>query len=137
MKYPEIKAALKRVEAAIDKEIHISQDSLDYFKKILLPVIEYELIDLDFSGWFNFKDFSFIGTGDFSHIEILALEENNISDISFLKNLSNLKILSLSHNLIEDISPLADLTNLRELYLNNNQIIDISSIENLSKPFEG
>ena len=56
---------------------------------------------------------------------ILALVDNQISDISPLKGLTRLAWLSLDGNLISDIEPLAGLTNLTRLYLRANQISDI------------
>ena len=62
----------------------------------------------------------------------LDLSFNQINNISVLKDLSNLTILYLSSNQIRDISVLKDLSNLTELYLNSNQIIDISVLKELS-----
>ena len=60
------------------------------------------------------------------------LDQNQISDISPLANLTNLTALLLEHNQISDISPLADLTSLTELYLAYNQISDISPLADLT-----
>ncbi len=67
---------------------------------------------------------------------------NTISDLSPLSNLTNLKILSLQHNNISDISPLSGLTNLTVLELGDpsenpsrpadNTIADISPLSNLT-----
>ena len=67
---------------------------------------------------------------------------NTISDLSPLSNLTNLKTLSLQHNNISDISPLSGLTNLTVLELGDpqeipsrladNTIADISPLSNLT-----
>ena len=63
---------------------------------------------------------------------ILDPRDNNITDISSLKNLTNLTELYLNSNNIKDISSLKDLTNLTHLYLHNNNITDISPLQNLT-----
>ena len=64
----------------------------------------------------------------------LALNGNQISDLSPLANLTNLTSLELYANMIQisDISPLASLTNLTYLGLWSNQISDISPLANLT-----
>ncbi len=69
---------------------------------------------------------------DFANLTLLALENNNISDITPLANLTNLTFLDLSNNNITDISPLAKLTNLTLLDLSNNNITDISPLAKLT-----
>jgi putative cell wall-binding protein len=63
-------------------------------------------------------------------LDHLALNENQISDISLLANFTSLTYLYLSDNQISDISPLEKLTGLRNLLLDDNQIRDISPIAN-------
>jgi internalin A len=59
---------------------------------------------------------------------LLALDNNQICDISPLANLTNLTLLVLSDNQISDISVLAGLTALTELRIGYNQISDISPL---------
>ena len=54
----------------------------------------------------------------------LDLSDNQISDVSPLKELTNLGKLDLRYNKITDVSPLAGLTNLEALVLDDNQISD-------------
>ena len=63
----------------------------------------------------------------------LNLSENEISDISVLKDLQQLIHLDLSENEISDISVLKDLKQLTFLNLYDNQISDISAFADLNK----
>jgi len=65
-------------------------------------------------------------------LKYLYLLDNQIIDISALKDLTNLNNLNLFNNQIRDISALKDLTNLNNLNLSNNQIIDISALKDLT-----
>jgi len=63
----------------------------------------------------------------------LSLNNNQISDISPLSNLTNLGgWLNLHNNKISDISPLSNLTILWSLHLEFNQISDVSPLANLN-----
>lgn len=53
-------------------------------------------------------------------LEYLEIQRNRIVDVNHLKNLTNLKFLKLYNNLIEDIAPLSNLTNLTGLDLHYN-----------------
>jgi Leucine-rich repeat (LRR) protein len=79
----------------------------------------------------------FIGDNKISDISALAalvnlselyIDNNRISDISPLSGLKKLRVLQLQGNQIEDISPLSGLTNLLELDISRNKIKDISPI---------
>ncbi len=60
-------------------------------------------------------------------MKFLYLDENQISDISALANLTGLGDLDLSGNQINDITMLANLTGLWELYLSGNKsVIDLT-----------
>jgi internalin A len=61
----------------------------------------------------------------------LYLIDNQISDLSPLKELHNLTSLSLSGNQISDLSPLKELHNLTSLNLGGNQISDLSPLKEL------
>ena len=67
-----------------------------------------------------------------SHLRVLVLRNNQISDISFLENLTGLTSLNLWKNKISDSSFLENLTGLRNLDLADNQISDFSFLENLT-----
>lgn len=65
------------------------------------------------------------------NILVLSLQNQNISDISFIEKYKTLIKLNMSNNLIEDITILENLPQLEALELGNNYIKDISVIEKL------
>lgn len=66
------------------------------------------------------------------NLEYLYLANNNISDISILKDFTGLNVLDLSNNKITDITPLQNIPNLLDLNLSNNNVKDISALSNLT-----
>lgn len=62
----------------------------------------------------------------------LNIDNNSISDISILKNMSILKSFSASNNMIKEISVISSLSNLKELNLSNNLITDIGAVSTLT-----
>lgn len=62
----------------------------------------------------------------------ISMSNNQISDISPLKDQTNLGALNLNNNQVEDISSLSKLTNIYELFFSNNQISDISAISDMN-----
>ena len=66
------------------------------------------------------------------NLKKLKLNENEISDISPLKNLTKLEYLEIQRNRIVDVNPLKNLTNLKFLKLYNNLIEDIAPLSNLA-----
>lgn len=65
-------------------------------------------------------------------INTLKMDDNLISNIGNVKNMSVLKEFSAANNTIKDISALDGLTVLRSLNLSNNLISDISVLSNLT-----
>lgn len=61
----------------------------------------------------------------------LKLNENEISDITPLKNLKKLEYLEFSRNRVVDVTPLKGLTNLTFLKLYNNWIEDVTPLAGL------
>lgn len=61
----------------------------------------------------------------------LKLNENEISDITPLKDLKKLEYLEFSRNRVVDVTPLKDLTNLTFLKLYNNWIEDVTPLAGL------
>ena len=87
-------------------------------------------LDLDYCGITNLEDLpELFGC---IHLKSLYLSNNQISDISFLKELTGLQSLDLSNNQISDISFLKELTGLQSLDLSRNQISDISFLKELT-----
>lgn len=66
------------------------------------------------------------------NLKKLKLNENEISDISQLKNLTKLEYLEIQRNRIVDVNPLKNLTNLKFLKLYNNLIEDVTPLSNLT-----
>lgn len=71
--------------------------------------------------------------GELIDLFSLKLDNNEISDLSPLENLTKLYELSLSNNHIFNIEVLGKLTNLGDLIVDHNQISDITPLENLTK----
>ena len=69
---------------------------------------------------------------DLTRLTDLVLYSNRISDISALSNLADLHHLNISHNKVSDISVLAELTNLGYLGLADSQVSDFSTLSNLT-----
>ncbi len=63
----------------------------------------------------------------------MFLAQNQIIDISPLKNLDNIVVLMLYDNKISDISPLENLIEITDLLLDNNRIKDIKPLKKLKK----
>ncbi len=61
----------------------------------------------------------------------LCLVEQNIADVTFLKEIKSLTELHLLGNAISDISALGELTNLQVLNISDNSIVDISVLKEL------
>ena len=71
-----------------------------------------------------------------THLTVLDLGFNSVSDISPVAGLTNLTSLNLGArnlgNSLSDISPVAGLTNLTRLYLHRNSLSDISPVAGLT-----
>ncbi len=80
---------------------------------------------------FNLGNENLTAISELTSLTSLNLGNNNINDISFLKNLKNLQLLTLNNNNIEDISVLKNLKNLKSLYIYKNKISNLSSLSGL------
>jgi Leucine-rich repeat (LRR) protein len=68
------------------------------------------------------------------NLMILSLNENDISDITFLNYINkSIDTISLCNNKIEDISRLSEFTSISLLLLSNNYIASLKGLENLKK----
>ena len=84
-------------------------------------------------GWLNNNSVSDLSPlAELTNLTELLLHYNDITDISPLMGLTNLKFLWLEGNSITDISAVAGLTNLTRLDLGRNSISDISAIAGLT-----
>ena len=110
-------------ELAIYNEISISDIS---------PIFQLkQLNSLTLSGC-NLSDESIKKLGTLIWLSDLNLDENLISDLSFLKNMSILKSFSAENNMIKDVSVFTSLANLKKLNLSNNLISDIEPLASLT-----
>jgi Leucine-rich repeat (LRR) protein len=64
-------------------------------------------------------------------LTLLHLNFNQITDITFLSELTSLRSLQLGNNQISDITALEGLTNLTDLFLMYNQITDWSPVSHI------
>lgn len=95
---------------------------LSNFKKL-------KLLDLANNG---LGDDAMTIIGQLTSLEKLTLNNNNITNISELKNLRNLEILTIDHNKIKDISVMSNFTKLKGFNLSYNCINDITTINRFS-----
>ena len=63
----------------------------------------------------------------------LKIQNNAISDLTPLTDLTRLNFLWISLNQVSDITPLANLTELRSLFISFNQVTDITPLQNLTR----
>lgn len=90
-----------------------------------------DLAELKFAGRSNVGLRNLDGIQYALNLEVLEIYGNEVSDISYIANLTKLKELYLDGNNISDISAVAKLTNLVEIDLYENPLSDISPLENL------
>ncbi len=70
---------------------------------------------------------------ELSRLRVIEFRNNTISDLSPLADLINLEWLIVPHNLIRDVSAVAGLVNLHGLDISHNLIIDLSPLAGLMK----
>ena len=70
---------------------------------------------------------------DSALLQSLTLARNEIADVSPLAGLTRLQYLELSGNRVEDIAPLGNLTALNSLYLGGNRVADIAPLVGLTR----
>ncbi len=83
--------------------------------------------------WGNDLDNADMKALDGKDLEELNINDNNLTDITFVENFPNLTQLSAAATGISDLTPLASLTKLQEVWLEENEISDITAlVENMS-----
>ena len=108
------------------KELYIKDNELITREKFeeLEKAIPGCVIDHD-----EFRSTIMLGELEFDiDAEEITVNNQNVSDISALKDCKKLRVLNLMSNKIADLSPLSGLTALEELYLSNNSIADLSPL---------
>ncbi len=88
-----------------------------------------ETLDINY-GMVNFPD---INDVNISHVKNLSISNTNLSDLSFLKQLTGCKKLILVNNNINDLSYFTYLNSLVHLVVTDNNITDISPLASLNK----
>lgn len=103
-------------------------------QKLIEENFQTKNISLDLSGC------SLIGTEielkqlkNFNWLRILRLNNNEITDLSFLESLTFLEEIDLNENKIEDISLISNLKNLKKISVKSNKISKISLKYELSE----
>lgn len=119
-----------------ESEVEASDYEKSFYNAIKLR--EYGKLNVEFPTYYleDFDEFELTyqgielldGVEYCKHVVTLDLSNNEISDISELKNLERLEELYLANNQIGYIDILSNLSNLRELDLSGNQIDDISPL---------
>lgn len=68
----------------------------------------------------------------FTGLTHLAIDQNNIPDLTFVSGLKDLRFLTITENPISDLTPLSSLENLERVILNKTEVKDLSPIQNLA-----
>lgn len=90
-----------------------------------------QLSSLTLSGC-NLDDETVKQFGTLVWLSSLNIDNNAVSDISFMKNMSILKSFSAANNMLKDISVLSNFANLKELNLANNLITELDALSSLT-----
>lgn len=125
--------SLKEVSIFLDKKTNkpiFDEESKDTYSILGKAEDLSDTEDFKFSVTRGMK--SLKGIEYATNLEKLKVNENEISDLSPLKDLENLKYLELQRNRIVDVSPLANLKNLEFLKLYNNLIENVEPLKDLT-----
>lgn len=133
-------------DTVIENDEDSSYDEAEFEKSFynLIKIREYGKIDIEFPSYYleDFEEFEMAYSGletldgveYCTHVKILDVSNNAISDLDSLWGLENLEELYLANNEIGIIDTLSNLTRLKIVDLSGNQIDDISpllELENL------
>ena len=125
--------SLKEVSIFLDKKTNkpiFTEESKDTYSILGKAQDLSKTPDFKFSVTRGMK--SLKGIEYATNLEKLKVNENEISDLTPLKDLKNLKYLELQRNRIVDVSPLANLKNLEFLKLYNNIIENVEPLKDLT-----
>ena len=119
----------KAIRNILDEQVsysYFSEKGETYVPKYVFS----KITDLDLSnGGFTNDDADLIKL--FDKLYSIDLSNNDLTDISFIKNNPNIISIDLSNNKIEDLSPLKD-TGITSIDASNNKIKDVSYLESLN-----
>jgi len=101
-----------------------SLDSIEFMNDCQFSSVES--LDLD-----DNQITSLIPLSNCKKLKSLSLNNNQVSDLTPLAELEELEILEIQNNMVRDLSPLGNLKSLRQLCIQNNLISDRSSIGDL------
>lgn len=125
--------SLKEVSIFLDKKTNkpiFTEESKDTYSILGKAQDLSKTKDFKFSVTRGMK--SLKGIEYATNLEKLKVNENEISDLTPLKDLKNLKYLEIQRNRIVDVSPLANLKNLEFLKLYNNLIENVEPLKDLT-----
>ncbi|MDU2898648.1 MAG: leucine-rich repeat domain-containing protein, partial [Finegoldia magna] len=125
--------SLKEVSIFLDKKTNkpiFTEESKDTYSILGKAQDLSKTPDFKFSVTRGMK--SLKGIEYATNLEKLKVNENEISDLTPLKDLKNLKYLELQRNRIVDLSPLSNLKNLEFLKLYNNIIENVEPLKDLT-----
>lgn len=125
--------SLKEVSIFLDKKTNkpiFTEESKDTYSILGKAQDLSKTPDFKFSVTRGMK--SLKGIEYATNLEKLKVNENEISDLTPLKDLKNLKYLELQRNRIVDLSPLSNLKKLEFLKLYNNIIENVEPLKDLT-----
>ena len=70
---------------------------------------------------------------DLEKVKNLYLRNNQLTDVTALKELTQLTYLNLERNQLTDVTALKELTQLTKLYLDDNRLTDITALKELTQ----
>ena len=118
-------------EPEAERDLNSQTDDLAADEEVVVTEPEVIIDDSDFSGQGITDEMlaEMIESGEIpADVTRLVLNDNEISDLSPLAELTELVELNLARNFIGDLSPLAKLTKLEYLFLEQNLIEDVSPL---------
>lgn len=128
------------------------ENLLDYFKyetekqRITISIENRSLVPFDFSPFLFYQNLTaliirrmpnfFVNIetlANLEKLEYLCLNNMELSNISFLRNMKNIKRLDLSYTSITDLEPIASLSKLEVLDISNTKVESLKALHNLKR----
>ncbi|NJM35320.1 MAG: leucine-rich repeat domain-containing protein [Rhodomicrobium sp.] len=95
------------------------------------PLVEADVVNISTIVGKGKKVANLQGLDKCKSLALLDLENNEISDLTPIKDLKLIQSLTLAKNKIKDIGPLAGLTGIQYLEISNNEVADLASLANV------
>jgi internalin A len=115
----------KNLEAAVRQEVFDKRNKPD-------PLVEADVVNISQVIGKGKKITNLKGLEKCKSLQTIDLENNEIVDLSPLKDLKLLISLYLGRNKIENIEPLSEMTALQLLWIQDNQIVDIAPLAKMT-----